>query len=978
MPDRRAIRKPQPKPASPTVHSHESRRSLTELFHNNASEVVKLYSSVHRVHNYFRPSHTQIDFSPKLGKERLIRKFSETNNVNVYTPKLSLNAYTALKADRVLWKLYQQEVLKNDIIGKNPEFFSDVKTDYQVHNGKTKPTYLRVLHNLESSWLHQRAYYKLFNDYHKRPKIFLELEAFTMTHSNQFFMRHFLKYLEGNYVVSVRGTGKVYVPHLQADLDSVDLPYTSAHGIGHSATIADYFEKAQVNSTEQLLQNFKQMRDFEAEMSGGSKDKIFLNSSQYVNQERYFTMCQEWLTHIGNELFATGIKDRYDVVNAIDTLVKNKKLQLPDDLFNADAPDLALFIDNYKDDWNIFCKVDTPSAIKRLLRSIFVSMIEYSFNRHRMESRGGPGSETERTEYETVFRRYRDMTQLEKNLNCLLVEDGEISLVLLLSNYLKQLGKSFFTIADFKKWGLVEPMHKNQPMYKYSARAQRMAKWCAKVAGWNLHYKNGRQLCELNYAQNKELRSHYDPLTHDQDALFHWMLLLKDTDKLQQLLSEIALATRKKQSESEIIQEFKSFCDLCLTGNEEKHKEKVDFSVRQQSRFNRELNEFLRTNETISRSVVAIPISTIPTDLPGFRDKIYGFSIFIGTFQFSEGLDDEQNFAAERQDIAEILRAAKTYFTLIGKPASEVLNHFVVREVSAKRVASALGKFAHSLKNEGVSFRAQIDTLKELVKREFPNAPISAKVNEFEKSFERFSGAIQLLNLASNPLQSKYLDQRPYCLLDIIFQAYCNAFEQFLVAGPRLELNKLRTNVNFFRSPILRVSVENHVQPQVYSVQPRCIQYFPNLPNIAFDHPATPKPDAEVVLSKTQLFRDLLPERNMLLSVYLEIFNNVLQYSLKEVENLYIDVNVKRHKNEIVVEIINEASLENLQRLITTASEDEDQFRARGAGVDTNTLFFKNIGGEFRLVPDLLRSRALAISRIDLQFLEQFKRQSEL
>lgn len=983
--------------ASPIHHSPETRRSLTELFLSNANEIVKLYSSVHRVRSYHKSSRQQ-----KLGIARSVRRFSDLDYENPFTPKISRSAYNALKANRDLWSAYQHEVLNKDLVGKNAELFKKIIVDYQSSRKEVKPTYLRVLHNLESSWLYQRAYYKLFDDFHQEPKIFLELEAFVLTHSNQFFMRHFLNYLEGNYVISVRGTGKVYVPHLQAERDSVDLPYTSAYGIGYGSVIADYFEKSMVDSTEQLIKNFQDMRQFAAEVVGGYKDEIFLHCSQYINSKRFQRLCEEWLSIIGDALFSSDIKDRGQRAAIIEDLIRSDKLKFPQDLFNTTEPAIARFIKNYEDDWHLFGEIDKASAIKRILRRIFVSLIEHAINRYRMESRGGPESETERTEYETVFRKYRDMTLLEQRLNCLLIEDGEISLVLLLSNYLKHPNK-LETIESLKKWGLIEEVPGKRAFYKYSPRAQRMAKWYAKVAGWDLHYKPGATIKMLNYSMNTALRAHYDPLAFEADALFHWMRRIKSKTKLKQLLAEMALSEGDALKEAAVINKFKLLGELCLKGKNTDHRDDVENCVNKQSRFNQALNEFLRTNETISRSVVAIPISTIPTDLPGFKEKIYGFSIFIGTFQFSEGLDDEKRFDVELQEIAEILRAAKVYFSLIGKPAGEVFNQFVVEEVSAKRVANSLGKFAHSLKNEGVSFRAQIDTLKDKVQKECPlgkfahslknegvsvqtqidilkdtiqkecqSESVAVKVKELEKAYERFNGAIQLLNMTSNPFQAKYLAQLPYCLLDVILQAYCNALDQFLVTGPILELNKMRSpDGQFFKSPLLRVQVENRITSAT-DIAAKQVQYFPNLPNVSFAQGITPKLDAETVLMKEQIFTDRLPEGNMMLSAYLEIFNNVLQYCRKDVDDIFIDINLKRNEKEIVVEIMNEAGAENLQRLHIFSMEEEEPSRGRGAGVDTNVLFFKNIGGDFRLVADFDNLRASTISRVDLEFLAQF------
>ena len=952
--------------ASPIHHSPQARRSLTELFLSNTNEIVKLYSSVHRVRNYHKTSAEQ-----KLGAARLVRRFSDLTYENPFTPKISRSAYNALRANRDLWNAYQSEVLNKDLVGKNVELFQGIKVDYQPNRKQVKPTYLRVLHNLESSWLYQRVYYKLFDDFHQQPKIFLELEAFILTHSNQFFMRHYLNYLEGNYVISVRGTGKVYVPHLQAERDSVDLPYTSVYGIGYGSVIADYFEKSMVDSTVSLLKNFREMRQFAADVVGGYKDEIFLHCSQYINPDRFQKLSEEWLSIIGDAIFSGGVKDRVQRALVIEKLIHDGKLAFPQELFNTTAPEIAQFIENYKDDWHLFGEVDEHSAIKRILRRIFVSLIEHAFNRYRMESRGGPESEAERTEYETVFRKYRDMTLLEQRLNCLLVEDGEISLVLLLSNYLQHPEK-LDTIASLKKWGLIEAMSGKRASYKYSPRARRLAKWYAKIAGWDLQYKKGAKTETLNYSKSSTLRPHYDPLALENDALFYWMRQVKNKAKLKSLLAEMALSDKKIFKESAMLARFKTLSELCLSSDNLGHRDYVESCVTKRSRFNQELNEFLRTNETISRAVVAIPISTIPTDLPGFKEKIYGFSIFIGTFQFSEGLDDGKRFDAELQEIAEILRTAKTYFTLIGKPAGEVLNQFVVQQVSAKRVASSLGKFAHSLKNEGVSFRAQIDTLKDTIQKECQSEPVAVKVKELEKAYERFNGAIQLLNMTSNPFQVKYLAPLPYCLLDVILQAYCNALDQFLVMGAILELNKMRSpDGQFFKSPILRVQVENRIN-QVIDTATKQVQYFPNLPNVAFTQPATPKLDAETVLKKEQIFADRLPDGNMMLSTYLEIFNNALQYCRKDVDDIFIDINLKRNEKEIVVEIMNEAGAENLQRLSVFSMEEEEPSRGRGAGVDTNVLFFKNIGGDFRLVADFDNLRASTISRVDLEFLAQF------
>jgi hypothetical protein len=164
------------------------------------------------------------------------------------------------------------------------------------------------------------------------------------------------------------------------------------------------------------------------------------------------------------------------------------------------------------------------------------------------------------------------------------------------------------------------------------------------------------------------------------------------------------------------------------------------------------------------------------------------------------------------------------------------------------------------------------------------------------------------------------------------------------------------------------------VKPNIYKIDERLVRYYPDLPQVSFEQPSTPKFDAETVLSKEQIFEDLLPDRHMLLSAYFEIFNNALFYALKETEEIYIEVNLRRRENEIVIEVANETSGDNLQRLISPIRGEEEQYRARGAGVDTNILFFKSIGGDFRLIPETSRLRAVAVSRIDLQFLRELQK----
>lgn len=941
-----------------------ARFKLTEMALNNSSEVVKLYSSVYRVHNY-----AMIE-PPKFGKARMIESFSQIASPNPFTPKISRQVYDSIRADKRLWNEYKRQVLMNDIVEGSIELFKDTNPDYK-HKGRIKNTYLRVLHNIESSWLFHRSYHKIFSEYHTNLKIFLELNAYLGTHSNQFFMREFLNYLEGNYVISLRGTGKVYIPHLQAALDSVELPYTSLYGIGNFEVIVDYLEKSRFTNTNELLKYFDEMIAFETDVISG-KGKIFLKCSKYVNEAVYLKMYRDWLKEIGNNLLPLHSFSRQEIKAIIRKLIRQKKIKLPQNLFRRHSQELE-YIENYDYDYDIFF-VRKSSAISRLLLTLFVALIEYSINRHRMESQHGVNTESERTEYETVFRRYREMTLLERRMNCLLVEDGEISLVLLLSKYLSE-PESLNKIEILLSWGLIEQVSvSSKNKFKFTPRAQRMAKWYAKLAALNLSFTGYGKRNDLKYANNRQLRLHYDSLSFEQDTLFHWMRCVKDRQTLTNLLSEFAFSKNINLTSEEMIKKFLDLCCLCTEGQTPLHKAEVDLCVRQKSRFNHKLNEFLRTNETINRSVVSFPISTIPTELPGLKEKIYGFSIFIGTFHLSDGLDDDVNFSEEIYELERILHAAKVYFTLIGKPASEVLNRFVVsEEASASRVSNTLGKFAHSLKNEGVSLRAQIDILKETVKKESTSEVVKVKVDDLEKFFERFNGAIQLLNMTSNPFQAKYLAKRPYCLLDVILQAYCNALDQFLVAGPILELKNMRLpGGNYFKSPVLRVTVENQFDHQ-QDFASKQLQYFPDLPNVFFLHPTTPKLDGDAVLTADQIFRDTLPDWNMMLSAYLEIFNNVLQYCRKDVEELYVDIKLKRNIKEIVVEIANEAVAENLQRLSAFSLEDHEYARGRGAGVDTNILFFKNIGGDFRLISDFGNTRALAISRINLEFLKRFR-----
>jgi len=960
---------------------------FTELFSSNASKIIKFYSSVSRVFNY------SIGREYQYGKDRIIRKYSTLNWKNPFTPKFSKESYDALKeeANKELFNKYQQQVLSGDIVEQQKNEFAQTENDYINNDGSISATHLRFVHNLEASWLFHRAFHKLFSDYHTKTKVFLDLDAYTITPSHQFFLREFLNYLEGNYVVSVRGTGRVYIPHLQAERDSVDLPYTSAHGMGGVQVIADYFEKSLINSSDELLKDFDDMISFEADIIGG-RGKIFLQCSQYIDQDVYQKMFREWLQNIAKEIGVGNFHNRKLVMRKVGNLIENKTLKIPPGLFKERVPDLGKFEDTFEDDKTIFLKNES-SAVRRLLRALFISLMEFSINRYRMESKGGPHSERERTEYESVFRSYRDMTELEQLLNVLLVEDGEISFVLMLSRYIQHIDtKNVVDCNQLVRWGLIEKQEQSG-RYKFSPRARRMAKWVARVAAVNLSPNKtvpiglrktfaivarlpGLRLflkdLSLNYTDNEAIKGHYFPFTKEDNSLFAWLSkLAKNNSEFCHRLSEIALS-QESFVVAEVVRPFRHICELCFDGSIE--SDIVKQCVTERSRFNQDLNEFLRANETISRAVVAIPISTIPTNLVGLRDKIYGFSIFISTFKFDEGLDDPPRFAHEIRKIARTLKYAKIYFTLIGVPASQVLHQFVVEEVAGMRVTEAMGKFAHALKNEGEFFRTQLEALKptsdELMQRE----NIKTKFDNIERAFTTLSGAMKLLNLAANPIRKKYLG-KPYCIVDVILRAYCNAFDHFYLAGSEREKMRLSES-ELFATPILHVTVKNIGEPGSFELRKK-LDYYPNLTGITFGHNHTNKLDADDLLEPEQLFKDLLPEQEIMETACSEMFNNALQYSCKDEKKIPIDVLIMRNSNEIKVDVINYTSKDHKNRIEQLNSRAiAEQSIGRGAGVDTNALLFRKLGGNFSVNVDS-DYKVIASSRINLNYLRKINEEQD-
>lgn len=930
----------------PSPLSHVPDSYFFEAWHKAVSESIKFYSSPHRASTYHTP---ELDIS-KLGEQRNHLVLSYVGFWNINSPKLSRNEFEFLISNWDIYKDYRKYAFREDIKEIRKPEFKDSEDQ--------KKLFIEFTNHLEIDWLFYRSYFKVFHDEsEERTKLNIDLAAYCYTHHFRYLMRKLFGYLEGNYVVSLRREAKVYIPHIQFGEGSVELLYTSALGLDLEQAAADYFIKENINSVDDLLDQFEKIINLKVDVGKEEKEHIFLNVSEYIDRNKFINMYKDWIESL--RVKNINFRDRQSIISNLNI----DALKIPDDMFLWDKIKAKNNEDtyNFESDLKYYCK-NKNRAKRLLLRSLINDFIQHSLNRYRFEERKGLIGIEERSEYENIFRSYENMTFLEKYVGCLLVECGEISFITMIWRYIEN--PDILNNTDrLLYWGLIE---KQNDKYTISPRAERMAKWCMKLIG--LKYVNGEN--KIDYFEKDKIGRYYSDLTKE-GSIFSWMKKLKSKEKLSQLLGKIIFNESKFFNEQEIIDNFKElvkqFYDLQDNFIQKEIKDSID-----RSRFQKSINEFNRAYETINRTAISFPISTIPTEV---ETKVRAFSIFIGSFNLDDRLDsdDQEEFENGRRELADILNYAKIFYTSLGKPASESASEAVMQSHARRHLEYTLGRYQHKVKNEGVYLVARMDKLWKEVedKKEFEG--IKNDILEMKKGIERFSGTIHILNIATNGFQRKYLENFPYCIIDVITDAYCNAFQQFYTAGKKEELEKLWSGeTKSYLIPLFNIKI-NFEKNGSRKNDSNVITYMPHIENIKLHIPSNAPNiishyfDAENITQKELIadFVDPLPQRIILQSPFFEVFTNAFTYMSKQKDEIQIEVritkNIQDTDKELVIEVINPIDKD--------FKIDRERIK-NSAGIAANQLFFENIGGRFVLDFDELNRKAIARTTINFKEME--------
>ena len=926
-----------------------------ESFIKTANEIIKFYSSIHRARTYHREREPGV-----LGDKRWHLKFSDKEFWNFNSPKISRKEFNEIIKDKETYRDYARHVLVLE-----PDEIEDPEClDQEGLNN----LYLKFVNNLEKDWLFHRLYFKVFYDIHQKKTIlFLDLAAYCATRHVRFLTRRALNYLEGNYVISLRPKigkeeeGKVYIPHLQFPDESVELLYLSHEGFNVEHVIADYFIKEDIKSIDQLLEKFDTIVNLKVDVAKEEKEHIFLKPSSYIDREVLITSYKKWLKSLSTKNI--NFRDRNSIIENLDM----GELEVPENLFIKDSYVEADNF-NYQSDRDNFLK-DELRAKKWMVRSLFNDLLQYSINKIRFLGEEGKVATTPieaRTEYENIFREYKYLTFLEQDVGCLLVEDGEISFILLLWEYLEKpqtFDKTEKLIEKLTFWGLIEKSDKG---FCYTIRAQRMAKWCMKLMG--LKYKDENN--KIDYNKEKIRRSYYNLIW--ENGFFFWMIQVQDKEKLVQLFGKIIFAKQTSISGQKISNTIKEIIDHFYNLQDDEIKKMVENSV-QNSRFNKPLNQFLRSYETINRPVIAFPISTIPTDV---EIKTRTFSTFNGTFSLDERLDsdDEDIFESYRRELTDMLNFAKIFFTLVGKPASESLNEAIIRNTVQEHLEFTLGRFAHKVKNEGVNIVARMDRLwKQVNEDKEKYKDISGQLLELKNGVNKFTGTIHILNIAANKFKPQYFEDVDYCIIDVVAEAYCNAFQHFYIGGKEEEADKLWSEEKQkFRTPILDLKLTVEQIDKKYIIEKK-IAYSPQIKDINFIPPGNTLHvfnyyfDAyDILEDKSRLFVDKLPEKIIMHSPFFEMFTNAFTYMSKDEALFKIELNIIKKSDEIIVTVINDVDAD--YKIDDTTYQRIEE----SPGLQANKLFFENIGGSFKFDYDKAHRKAIAKAIINLTELQKF------
>ena len=895
-----------------------------EAFVKTTSEITKFFSSIERVENY-----SSIDIERKTGDARphiFSTDFTEYKKWIYHSPKLSRREFEALLKDDELYDAYMRQVLlKND---------NDLYPFHKLDQNKTNELYIEAIKDLESDWNFHRAFYKVFRDVSGETMLFLDLQAFGDTRHFRFIMRELFNYLEGNYVTTLRKENKVFIPQLQFAMESINLPYSSYFDMTLENLVADYILKEKINSVNDILLRFDAIEQFRADVAKEEKEPIFLKTSRYIDHSEYSKCLKKWITSMKN--MKIDFSNRESIVKNINF----ETLELPDSIFREESRLHSEDVSNYESDKRIFYSHKTkdygfPRWKRRVIRELFRDLSQYSINRYRIEEQS-----EQRTEYEEVFRSYKNMTHHEKDVACLLVEDGEISFVLLLERSINE--PSILDNPDqLLYWGFVK---KSGNQLYITRRAVRMAKWCMKVM--NIKYqKNG---IELDYDKLR-IKQSYSELT-DPKRIFSWMKVDKKLrGKIGNALGEIIHLQEKPLTQPDILEIFKNICDLFYHKQPDK-KDKIETALKN-SRFQKDLNEWLRAHETINRAVIAVPVNTIPSEI---ESKLRTFSIFIGTFHMDEQLytDNEEEFIQARRDMVNKLNHIRIFYSLIGIPASESLNAAILKQDTQKHIDSTLGRFTHKVKNEGVNLVTRMNNVANMVEgfKELKQTKLLKEIMVLKEGVERLTGSINIQNIAANGLKWWYMEHDEYCILDVILKAYFNAFQQFFLSGPEEERIKFQFGKNKdYINPVLKLHVEFYKKRNSV-IRDKIIAYNPELEETHFINLNSNAEqinyilDSDDVLGDNSLdFANLLPQKLIMTSPFFEVFYNAFTHTFNfpDAPNI-LELMVKRNPQEIIIELTNEIEPALRNQLLTEQMKNSP-------GLQANMLFFQNIGGSLYL-----------------------------
>ncbi|MBN1932331.1 MAG: hypothetical protein JW786_12075, partial [Desulfobacterales bacterium] len=258
------------------------------------SETIKFFSSIERVENYSRPKDQQ-----KRGAAREHLKLTDATVKKewiYHSPKLSRPEFAELLKCAETFNAYYKHVM-------SPVFEEYKKIDAaQLDEQSKEEYYIHAINALEKDWNFHRAFHKVFHDTAPEPVVYIDLQAFCATRHVRFLMRELFHYLEGNYVTTLQKV-KVYIPHLQFMKKSVELPYTAHQDLSLNSIIADYLIKEDIQSIDELIEKAHRIYNFAADVEKEKPEPIFINTSFYIDRQKYFDCILTWLHSLKSRQF---------------------------------------------------------------------------------------------------------------------------------------------------------------------------------------------------------------------------------------------------------------------------------------------------------------------------------------------------------------------------------------------------------------------------------------------------------------------------------------------------------------------------------------------------------------------------------------------------------------------------------------------------------------------------------------------------